>query len=124
MFGASTERALAEFQAGRGLHVHGRCDESTWTALVEASYRLGDRMLVLSAPNMRGDDVAELQSVLARLGFDSGRVDGILGPRRWRLEDSNATAGSRPTGSADQKRFERSRCSAARAVLALRRHAP
>ena len=27
MFGASTERALAEFQEGRGLHVHGRCDE-------------------------------------------------------------------------------------------------
>ncbi len=47
MFGASTERALAEFQGGRGLHVHGRCDESTWTALVEASYRLGDRLLVL-----------------------------------------------------------------------------
>lgn len=29
---------------------------------------------------MRGDDVAELQSLLARLGFDCGRVDGIYGP--------------------------------------------
>lgn len=32
------------------------------------------------APNLRGDDVAELQASLARLGFDSGRVDGIFGP--------------------------------------------
>ena len=32
------------------------------------------------APNLRGDDVAELQSSLGRLGFDSGRVDGIFGP--------------------------------------------
>jgi N-acetylmuramoyl-L-alanine amidase len=29
---------------------------------------------------MRGDDVAELQAALARLGFDCGRVDGIYGP--------------------------------------------
>ena len=99
MFGASTERAVAEFQEGRGLHVHGRCDESTWTALVEASYRLGDRILVLSAPNMRGDDVADLQSVLARLGFDSGRVDGILGPRTTgALEDFQRNCGLPPDG--------------------------
>jgi N-acetylmuramoyl-L-alanine amidase len=37
-------------------------------------------VLVLTAPNMRGDDVAELQGALGRLGFDCGRVDGILGP--------------------------------------------
>jgi N-acetylmuramoyl-L-alanine amidase len=35
---------------------------------------------MLVAPNLRGDDVAELQSALARIGFDSGRVDGIFGP--------------------------------------------
>jgi N-acetylmuramoyl-L-alanine amidase len=99
VFGAATERALAEFQGARGLHVHGRCDESTWTALVEASYRLGGRMLVLSAPNMRGDDVAELQSVLARLGFDCGRVDGILGPTTTRaLEDFQRNCGLAPDG--------------------------
>ena len=99
MFGASTERALAEFQEGRGLHVHGRCDEPTWTALVEASYQLGDRLLVLSAPNMRGDDVADLQSVLARLGFDCGRVDGILGPTTASaLEDFQRNCGLTPDG--------------------------
>ena len=29
---------------------------------------------------MRGDDVADLQLRLGALGFDAGRVDGILGP--------------------------------------------
>ena len=48
--------------------------------LVEASWTLGDRLLFHTSPNLRGDDVAELQSLLARLGFDAGRVDGIFGP--------------------------------------------
>jgi len=39
--------------------------------------------LILS-PHLRGDDVAELQSRLARLGFDTGRVDGIFGPQTAR----------------------------------------
>jgi len=56
------------------------CDEHTWTALVEASWELGDRLIFLTSPNLRGDDVATLQSMLGRLGFDSGRVDGIFGP--------------------------------------------
>lgn len=30
---------------------------------------------------MRGEDVASLQHLLAKLGFDCGRIDGILGPR-------------------------------------------
>ena len=99
VFGESTTRAVAAFQDARGLHVQGHCDEATWTALVEASYRLGDRTLVLAAPNMRGDDVAELQSVLARLGFDCGRVDGILGPSTTRaLEDFQRNSGLRPDG--------------------------
>jgi N-acetylmuramoyl-L-alanine amidase len=47
---------------------------------VEASWRLGDRLLFLTSPNMRGDDIADLQGRLGRIGFDCGRVDGILGP--------------------------------------------
>jgi N-acetylmuramoyl-L-alanine amidase len=68
------------FQRSRGVPDHGRCDESTWLALVEASWCLGDRPLRLVSPFMRGDDVGTLQSWLGRLGFDCGRVDGILGP--------------------------------------------
>jgi N-acetylmuramoyl-L-alanine amidase len=47
---------------------------------VEAGWSLGDRLLKLTSPNMRGDDVTALQAELCRLGFDAGRVDGIFGP--------------------------------------------
>lgn len=76
-----TSEAVCRFQLERGLRVTGECDEHTWTALVEATWKLGDRMLVLTSPNLRGDDVADLQTRLGRIGFDCGRVDGIFGPR-------------------------------------------
>jgi len=76
---AGTRQAIADFQLDRGLGVTGICDEGTWTTLVEAWWNLGDRPLMLRSPNLRGDDVAELQRVLSRLGFDVGRVDGIFG---------------------------------------------
>jgi N-acetylmuramoyl-L-alanine amidase len=51
-------------------------------------------VLVLTAPNVRGDDVAELQGLLGRLGFDCGRVDGILGPATVRaVEDFQRNCG-------------------------------
>ncbi|MBI5087415.1 MAG: peptidoglycan-binding protein [Actinobacteria bacterium] len=75
-----TVEVLQAFQRSRGLRVSEQCDEHCWRAIVEASWKLGDRMLLLTSPNLRGDDVADLQSRLARLGFDCGRVDGILGP--------------------------------------------
>jgi N-acetylmuramoyl-L-alanine amidase len=75
-----TEAAVQAFQRHHGLPDHGRGDEATWLALVEASWRLGERSLRLIAPHQRGDDVAALQTALARLGFDSGRIDGIFGP--------------------------------------------
>lgn len=94
MFCAATEAALIAFQDGRGLRATGRCDEETWRALVEASWTLGDRLLMLVAPNLRGDDVSELQASLARIGFDCGRVDGIFGPATVRaLEDFQRNSG-------------------------------
>lgn len=68
------------FQAARGLRVDGVCGAQTWAALVEAGYRLGDRLLYLRQPMLRGDDVASLQRRLGALGFDAGRIDGIFGP--------------------------------------------
>jgi N-acetylmuramoyl-L-alanine amidase len=86
--------ALRAFQRHRGLHDHGTCDEATWIALVEASWRLGDRPLKLLAPNLRGDDVGTLQSLLGKLGFDCGRVDGIFGALTARaLEDFQRNCG-------------------------------
>jgi len=78
-FGAGTEAALRAFQHVRGLRVDGICGPQTWASLVEAGYRLGDRLLYLTSPMLRGDDVAELQRRLGALGFDAGRVDGIFG---------------------------------------------
>lgn len=81
IFGSSTLEAVRAFQQGRGLVVDGVVGRETWRELVEASWRLGDRTLYLRYPNIRGDDVRELQERLNALGFDTGRVDGIFGPR-------------------------------------------
>lgn len=71
---------MLAFQDSHGLRATGECDDITWSALIETSWSLGERLLFLRSPNIRGDDVAELQSLLNRLGFDCGRVDGIFGP--------------------------------------------
>ncbi len=85
---------MSTFQRMRGLHTSGACDEHTWLALVEAGWRLGDRLLVLAAPQLRGDDIAELQDALNQLGFDCGRPDGIFGPATMRaLEDFQRNGG-------------------------------
>ena len=83
-FAVGTERAVCEFQRDRGLRIDGRCDEVTWESLVESSWSFGTRPLLITSPHLRGDDVADLQARLARLGFDPGRVDGIFGPQTER----------------------------------------
>jgi N-acetylmuramoyl-L-alanine amidase len=79
-FGPSTTAAVKAFQQQRGLLADGIVGPNTWGELVEASWRLGDRLLYLKVPFMRGDDVLVLQARLNALGFDSGREDGIFGP--------------------------------------------
>ncbi len=71
---------MRAFQERRGLVPDGVCGRHTWAALVEAGYRLGDRLLYVHTPWLRGDDVVDLQRRLNALGFDAGRVDGIFGP--------------------------------------------
>jgi N-acetylmuramoyl-L-alanine amidase len=83
-FGAGTEAAVRAFQEHRGLRVDGACGPQTWSSLVEAGYRPGDRLLYHRSPMLRGDDVATLQRRLSALGFDTGRVDGIFGPQTAR----------------------------------------
>jgi N-acetylmuramoyl-L-alanine amidase len=48
--------------------------------LIEAGWRLGNRLLFSTQPAQRGDDVADLQVRLAQFGFNPGRIDGIFGP--------------------------------------------
>ncbi|NDG67537.1 MAG: hypothetical protein EBY23_11660 [Actinobacteria bacterium] len=79
-----THTALREFQANRGLPQDGVCDRNAWDALIEASWLSGARLLYLTSPYQRGDDVITLQTNLAQLGFDCGRIDGILGPNTVR----------------------------------------
>jgi N-acetylmuramoyl-L-alanine amidase len=79
-YGDSTAAAVRAFQTARGLRVDGICGRQTWSGLVEAGYRLGDRLLYHRTPMLRGDDVVDLQEKLNALGFDAGRADGIFGP--------------------------------------------
>ena len=63
---------------------------------------LGDRLLMLNAPMLRGDDVADLQRSLNHLGFDCGRPDGIFGPATANaLKDSQTSQGIAATGTVD-----------------------
>jgi N-acetylmuramoyl-L-alanine amidase len=78
-FGPSTVEHLRGFQESHALAVTGRLDDKTWMALVEAGYRLGDRLLYRRYPMLRGDDVGDLQRRLSALGFDPGRIDAIFG---------------------------------------------
>ena len=80
VFGDGTEAAVVAFQVDRRLRVDGICGRQTWSALVEAGYALGDRLLYHRTPMLRGDDVVGLQYRLNALGFDAGREDGLFGP--------------------------------------------
>ena len=79
-FGDGTMAAVVAFQKAKGLDADGIVGPDTWRSLYEAGYRFGDRLLFLRRPMMRGEDVAEAQSRLSALGFDSGKIDGIFGP--------------------------------------------
>lgn len=79
-YGDATAALVEAFQRSRGLPITGDVDAMTWTRLDEARWRVGQRLLYLTPPYFRGDDVAEIQVRLAQLGFNPGRIDGIFGP--------------------------------------------
>lgn len=79
VFLGETLRALREFQAARGLPTSGSVGPDTWSALVDATFRMGDRLLYLRVPHFHGADILALQGALNVLGFSCGNLDGIFG---------------------------------------------
>ena len=95
---------MQAFQRSRGLVITGVVDATTWARLLEAGWTLGDRLLFLVKPYLRGDDVAELQVRLSQLGFDPGRVDGVFGPLLDRaLSDFQRNCGLESNGTLTQR---------------------
>ncbi|MCB2223408.1 MAG: peptidoglycan-binding protein [Actinobacteria bacterium] len=78
-FGDGTHAAVEAFQRARSLTPDGLVGRETWRTMVDAGFRLGDRLLYNRFPMLHGDDVATLQHDLNALGFDAGIVDGIFG---------------------------------------------
>jgi N-acetylmuramoyl-L-alanine amidase len=83
VFDDVTQAAVRAFQQQRGLPADGMVGEDTWRSLVDASFRLGDRMLYVTRPLIHGDDVRDLQRRLNRLGFEAGYDDGLYGPQTF-----------------------------------------
>jgi N-acetylmuramoyl-L-alanine amidase len=82
VFDDDVDQAVRVLQQSRGLLVDGIVGRHTVEALQEARQRLGGRLLYRSISHpFAGDDVLELQSRLADMGFDVGRCDGIFGKR-------------------------------------------
>lgn len=81
LFDHALDQAVRAFQQDRGLIADGIVGRQTALQLDGARWRLGDRVLLLTAGHwMRGDDVSALQERMVVLGVHAGPVDGIFGP--------------------------------------------
>ena len=74
-----TTKAVQSFQQEHGLSEDGVVGDETWSAIVRAGLRFGDRTLYLRLPHFHGHDVLVLQQALNVLGFAAGATDSIFG---------------------------------------------
>lgn len=79
VFFGRTRDAVIMFQREYDLAEDGIVGPETWSALVDATFTLGDRMLYLRLPYFHGHDVHVLQEALNALGFSCGQADDIFG---------------------------------------------
>ncbi|WP_262775830.1 N-acetylmuramoyl-L-alanine amidase [Brevibacterium permense] len=75
-FDRAFELGVRQFQQDRGILCDGVLGPETFSALEQARYQLGDRVLRFDPVRvLTGDDVVDLQTKLAGLGFYPGRID-------------------------------------------------
>lgn len=94
IYGPNTEAAVMAFQQSKNLEVDGIVGpntiaalQGTWSADCEGNqdtplgvFKL-NRLLKLTSPYMRGDDVGDVQDALLQASFSPGATDGIYGPK-------------------------------------------
>ncbi|WGP06154.1 peptidoglycan-binding protein [Bacillus subtilis] len=75
-FDRAFELGVRQFQQDRGILCDGVLGPETFSELEQARYQLGDRVLRFDPVRiLKGDDVVNLQTKLAGLGFYPGRID-------------------------------------------------
>ncbi|MYM20184.1 N-acetylmuramoyl-L-alanine amidase [Brevibacterium sp. 5221] len=99
-FDRTFDSAIREFQQQRGIVCDGVLGPETFSQVELARFRLGDRVLSFDPVRpMRGDDVAELQMRLSRLGMYTERLDFIFGPQTdAAVRDAQQNLGIQPDG--------------------------
>jgi peptidoglycan hydrolase-like protein with peptidoglycan-binding domain len=102
-----TQEAVRQFRLSAGLPEGDTVDDQTWSALVDASFILGDRILYLRMPYFHGGDVETLQNIMNVLGFVIGEPDGIFGARtEHALREFQASVGLVDDGIAGTSTYE------------------
>lgn len=79
VFGPRTRAAVVNFQRSRNLSVTGIVDTATWQALGRQCQGSGVSVCPTIRPGDRGSAVRFLQSLLQRLNYAPGPIDGIFG---------------------------------------------
>ena len=106
-FGPSTLAAVRTFRNSEGLPMADEIDDRAWAALVDDTYKMGDRTLYLRLPYFHGADVSHLQMTLNVLGFSCGKVDGYYGPHtEAAVREFQSNAGLYADGMAFQDTFD------------------